>query len=88
MLIDGDKDEYPCIMNTNLNHVLRTLDNTQELWLYSAEMMNGEGPLTLSRLWLWGGGGILDKTHPPDFGPTRNPPTLTILWGAFFCKSN
>ena len=37
------------------------------------------------------GGGILDKTHPPNFGPThptfdppRPLPPLIILWGAFF----
>ena len=37
------------------------------------------------------GGGILDKTHPPNFGPThptfdppRPPPPLIILWGGFF----
>ena len=30
-----------------------------------------------------GGGGILDKTHPPDFGPTQSPP-LIILRGALF----
>ena len=30
-----------------------------------------------------GGGGILDQTHPPDFGPTRTH-LLIVLWGTFF----
>ena len=29
------------------------------------------------------GGGILDKTHQPEF---HSPPTFIILWGAFFAN--
>ena len=31
-----------------------------------------------------GGGGILDETHPPDFGPTWTPPPLLQFCGAHF----
>ena len=35
-----------------------------------------------------GGGGILDDTHPPDFGPTWFPPPSKNAEGCIYCKSN